>query len=216
MDIYLLGRTGRDLRLPVNPTELQVEVAQKTETVNVIGLGDLEIPTGDTPAGISFGSFFPRDYDPGYCRYPTPPRPEDALARLLDWRTSAEPVRLLVTRTSINLLVFVAKVTYRHAGGEPGDIHWELSLRQWREARVRPTAGAAGGTTGLASGRSRADTRPRPQIYVVRSGDTLYGLAKAYLGSGARWRETYDLNSSVIGRDPNRLSPGQRLVMPVE
>jgi nucleoid-associated protein YgaU len=113
------------------------------------------------------------------------------------------------------MLVLISRLSYRYAGGEPGDIHYDITLRQWREVRVRSlTAAAEGGAPAPESLRPRPDTRPAPKVYTVRPGDTLYGIAKLELGNGARWREIYDLNKSVIGPDPNLILPGQRLVMP--
>ena len=45
--------------------------------------------------------------------------------------------------------------------------------------------------------------------YVVRSGDTLEGIAQRYLGDSQRWQENWRLNPDL--RDPHNLRPGQRL-----
>ncbi len=49
--------------------------------------------------------------------------------------------------------------------------------------------------------------------YVVKSGDTLKGIAKKMLGDGDRWEELYALNQDRIS-DPKRLFPGQVLALP--
>jgi nucleoid-associated protein YgaU len=49
------------------------------------------------------------------------------------------------------------------------------------------------------------------QMYTIRRGDTLWGIAERRLGSGQRWREIADLNP---GLDPARLSIGQEIVLP--
>ena len=53
---------------------------------------------------------------------------------------------------------------------------------------------------------------PTPRTYVVVAGDTLSGIA-ARLGLGD-WRRLYEANAAVIGPDPNRIYPGQVLVVP--
>lgn len=45
--------------------------------------------------------------------------------------------------------------------------------------------------------------------YVVKAGDTLQGITARYLGSSKAWQENWKLNPEV--RDPNRLTPGQKL-----
>jgi nucleoid-associated protein YgaU len=52
------------------------------------------------------------------------------------------------------------------------------------------------------------------QHYVVRDGDTFYGIASRELGSGERWREIYELNRTTVGGDPHQLKVGQELVLP--
>lgn len=51
-------------------------------------------------------------------------------------------------------------------------------------------------------------------IYVVQEGDTLFSIAASLLGSGSRWPEIFDLNKAVIGDNPARIFPGQRLTIP--
>lgn len=53
---------------------------------------------------------------------------------------------------------------------------------------------------------------PGGRTYTVRSGDTLSGIAQRF-GLGD-WRRLYEANVSVIGGDPNRIYPGQVLVLP--
>jgi nucleoid-associated protein YgaU len=45
----------------------------------------------------------------------------------------------------------------------------------------------------------------------VKPGDTLWAIAKKTLGDGGRWREIYNNNTDVIGKDPNLIFPGQVL-----
>ncbi len=53
---------------------------------------------------------------------------------------------------------------------------------------------------------------PQPRTYTVVRGDTLSGIATR-LGIGD-WRRLYEVNVGVIGPDPNRIYPGQVLVLP--
>lgn len=49
--------------------------------------------------------------------------------------------------------------------------------------------------------------------YVVRKGDTLFGIAKRMLKDGGQWRAIYDQNRSLLGQ-PSDLRPGMALVLP--
>ena len=52
-----------------------------------------------------------------------------------------------------------------------------------------------------------------PQVYVVKRGDTLSGIAAAELGDADRWPEIFALNKAVL-TNPNLIVPGTVLVLP--
>lgn len=63
------------------------------------------------------------------------------------------------------------------------------------------------------SGPTPSPTEPARIEYVVRSGDTLGGIARTYYNSAAKWRIILDANRDVLSR-PEQLRPGMKLVIP--
>lgn len=51
--------------------------------------------------------------------------------------------------------------------------------------------------------------------YTIKKNDTLWKIAKEYMGSGYRWKYLYELNKDRI-KDPNKLKPGQTISIPLE
>jgi nucleoid-associated protein YgaU len=78
------------------------------------------------------------------------------------------------------------------------------------------TAGSSGSATmpaGLKKDEVKPTTEPAgDKKYVVKEGDTLYGIAKRELGKGSRWEEIVTLNHL----DGNMVKKGQTLVMPAK
>lgn len=216
MDFFLSSSDGDTLHFPVNPSEVTVTGEKGIETVNIIQLGEVDFPMGNKRTEIQFSSFFCRDYDPSYCQYPNIPNPEEAMEKLVNWRIAGKPIRLLVTDTPINILVLILRTSHRYVGGEPGDIYFEITMRQWQEVRVRMSTekALAPAIAREEQQRPRSDTKPVPKVYVVKPGDSLWKIAKLQLGDGSKYSAIYDANKAVIGHDLNKIKPGTKLVMP--
>lgn len=52
------------------------------------------------------------------------------------------------------------------------------------------------------------------KTYQVKSGDCLWTIAEKLLGDGMRWGELYELNSGVIGNNPDLIFPNTQLILP--
>lgn len=53
----------------------------------------------------------------------------------------------------------------------------------------------------------------RPKTYLVKEGDTLYGVSKRFYGSISMWKRIRDANKALISMD-NRLHVGDTIVLP--
>ncbi|MEC2342979.1 LysM peptidoglycan-binding domain-containing protein [Paenibacillus barengoltzii] len=212
MEIHLIDGAGQSFVFPVNPEEITISRSKGVETVNIVSLGEYDFPAGERVKEIAFSSFFPAVYDPGYCNYQDLPDPQEAMNRLTIMMNSKSPVRLIITDTAVNVLVTIAAHNSTFRGGEPGDVYFDLTARTWREMKVHTQTGAGGAASTAKS--TRPDTKKPAKTYVVKSGDTLSKIAKLELGDSSKWQQLYKANQKTIGKDPNQIKHGQKLVMP--
>jgi len=214
MDIYLLPPGEPTLHVPVNPSQITWGKSKQYDTVNILNLGEVDLPFGEKLKEVSFSSFFPAEYRASYCRYANLPDPNEAMKLLEEWTDSEKPVRLIITGTNINMLVLVTASGGTIQGGEPGDIYYSVTFRAWRELKMGTAKVVVATQAVKSASASRPDTKPVPKVYTVKPGDTLYNIAKKELTDGNKWRDIYNNNLNTIGKNPNVILPGQKLVMP--
>jgi nucleoid-associated protein YgaU len=102
-----------------------------------------------------------------------------------------------------------------------------LQRRQQQEAAAKPAAAPAPPSAAAAPAPAPAPGAPKPQAvpvsrpagadgetYTVQKGDSLSKIAKHHLGDANAWRKIYDANKSVIGDNPDKIFPGQKLKIP--
>ena len=60
---------------------------------------------------------------------------------------------------------------------------------------------------------SAAADNPYTQTYVVQPGDSLSKIAQKYYGDAALYPRIFEANRDLL-KDPNKISPGQKLRIP--
>lgn len=111
----------------------------------------------------------------------------------------------------------VVGFTWGEAFGHPGSYVFAMELRQWqptypitpKSARISTTPTTT--TTATTNRPTRTSPvnhgpapqrnqkpRPKPKVYTIKSGDTLWDLSSRFLGDGKQWRRIYSLNKKVI------------------
>lgn len=83
-----------------------------------------------------------------------------------------------------------------------------------REAQaLKQKAEAAKQEAEAAKQAAEAAKKEAENIYVVKSGDTLSGIAKKVYGKAGRWPEIFEANKDII-ENPNLIRPGWKLRIP--
>lgn len=214
VEFWLSYNNGAEkFRLPVNPPTLNVNTPFGNTDVDISHFGEFTVIGERGSAELSFESFFPKHYNASFCEYTNLKEPE-LLVRVIErWRDKRRPLRFVVTGTNINYAVTIRDFSYEvERAGNVGDIYYTLSLKEYRflDTSAKPVD--------VKKAPVPADKQRPPvvnkeaskpaQTYTVKSGDS---LSRVF---GKNWRKVYEANRKVIGNNPNRIFPGQKLVIP--
>lgn len=219
IDIYLKNEKEKiDFHFPVTPLDsLSIKKEKRFETVDIVNLGEFDIKKeGEKIREISFKTFLPFQYDASYCRYSELKNPTEIVAMLEKWVDQAEPLRLIVTGFGYNGLVTISSFSNTQIAGREEDRDIEITFRTYRELKIETLKKETKSNAKTDLKDNRPNNKTTTKIYTVKASDTLYKIAKNLLGKGSRWPEIYNIpeNKKVIGKNPNVIKKGQKLVIP--
>lgn len=206
-----------EVQLPVNPfDQVKVEIPGKNKTYELVKLGEITRIRDKGLAKIKIHSLFPAASYP-FVAVNNFLDPENYIDYINGIIAAKKPARLIIVGEGIDLntLVSIENFNYEQRSGEPGEYYYELELKEYPEytakrVQIIGTDQSSGKVT-YTEVRQRPVTRENPKEYVVKSGDTLWSIAKRSLGQGERYAEIAALNGI---KPPYLIKPGQKLKLP--
>ena len=103
-------RDSVSLVMPVTPGNYQWSVGKNMETINISQLGDVYRPGGRSRFSGSFEFLLPAQEYP-WMEASARPDPQYYLDYLTAWARDKKTVRMVITGTEINALVYIEEVT---------------------------------------------------------------------------------------------------------
>jgi nucleoid-associated protein YgaU len=218
LDIYITEKkSGFRVALSMLPEATKRKGSTKFRSYDIINLGKVKLPNGTELMEFSWKGTFPGKKRLGfsYIKNQHWKEPKE-LENIFDkWRKEGTELILMVTETFINHNVYIAEFSATNSRGA-GDVDYEVNFVESKPLQVYTTSEL---NIKPASKNNEASSSSRPggsgaKTYTVKKGDTLWGIAKQYLGNGSRYPEIYNLNRNIIGNNPNLIKPGQVLTLP--
>ena len=190
---------GETIELPVNPASVEFTEKQLNQTITLLNIGEANLKGERGLKYTKLSSFFPSEKSPFY-KY-AGKKPEKYVSMLEEWKTGGAVVRVIITDMKINLAMLIDEFGYSMREGDD-DIYYTISLSEYRTLNVPSIQTAVKvRTNGL---KERPVTAALSGTHTVVSGDTLWGIAKQYYGSGSQYPKIYEANSGIIEASAKR------------
>lgn len=212
MEFWLKKSNSDKIMLPVNPESFAFTEKHNNTSVNVNSIGEVNLlGKRDLKTG-TISSHFPKR-DRNYANNSGRQAPYTYINKLLSWKSSGKPVRLIITGTKINFQVTIETLKYGEQDGT-GDVYYDLTLKEYRAVEIKKTKlKEKKKTTKKKSKPKRPAAKKKTKTYTVKSGDCLWNIAKRFYGNGAQYTKIYNANRGKI-KNPNLIYPGQVLTIP--
>lgn len=195
--------------LPINPTDYEFSAPQLNQRITLLNIGEVNLLGHRGLVTGTLSSFFPSPTSPLY-RY-ADREPQDYLRLLEKWKDGKKPVRVIISDSDFNLMMAIESLSKQYREGDM-DVTYTLDLAEYRKLNVPAVK-----ETSLVQDnglKDRPNTQVTPKSYTVVKGDTLWRISARLYNDGGKYKKIYEANRALIGGDPNRIYPGQQLVIP--
>ena len=207
--------------LPVNPEEIRMDSPSNNKNFEVINLGEITKLQLPKPKEISFKSYFPL-YTGPYINTDKLFTPAFYINLIEKWRVSKKYIRFIFIGgpIEVNDLFSIEDFKYGEVGGAVGDIEFEIKIKSYvlyaaKKVVFQNSISIAENKEQVKviaeSTSQRPVEKPAPKQHVVKPGDSLWGVAKKYLGNGSRYPEIAKLNNI---KNPDLIYDGQTIILP--
>lgn len=201
----LLVTDDGQFELSVNPPEISVTQDNKDKTIDLLNVGEINVPGMRGLIKLSLATFLPDSCSPFY----TGTAPERIVQAVKKAKNGQKAVRIIISGSDVNTQFNVSSMNEIYKEGQ-GDIYISWSFVELRDLNTGQVASFVRRytDTGLCTRRT---TRSVPKAVTVQSGDTLWNLARRYYDDGSRWKDIAMANDMY----EDALVPGMRLIIPL-
>ncbi|MBF1662173.1 MAG: hypothetical protein HXO76_01935 [Selenomonas noxia] len=166
--VFTLSGANGSVEFPVSPADFEVTNPYNNETINIYGLGDINMMGRRGLATINFSSFFPaQDYS-----FAQPAEaPYTYVNTIKKMAESRQPAKISISGTDISLPATIEDFTFKEQDST-GDVYFSLSLKEYRY--ITPTSEQTNQTTGM-KGRTAETVKEKKTVWT----NTMHALDKA-------------------------------------
>lgn len=215
-----------NVQFPIAPAELSTKINGRNETIVLMNEGEVNIIKRTGLTDIEFEVLLPNVKYP-FAVYPNGFQPATFyLQKLKDLMQNEKPFPFIVNRMLPNgnllfdtdMIVSLENYEISESAEEGFDVNVKIELKQYQNygnkkvtIKTSTKAKNGAGTTKTASKAVVEQKRPTtgketPKTHTVKSGETLWAIAKKYLGDGSKSTELAKINNIS---NPNMIKAGQ-------
>ena len=201
--------------LPVTPSKFSVSIQNKNKTVELINDKQVNILKLPGLTDISFEFVLPNSKYPFVTNWQSPQYYLSVLEKL---KVNLQPFQFVIARNlpdgqssfATNMSVSLESYEIIEDAENGLDITVKINLKQYRPYATQTVEikTASDGSTVSVEKNARTQTKQPDKTYTVQKGDTLWNIAKKYLGDGSKYKQLATINNIS---NPNFLSIGQVL-----
>lgn len=194
-----------EIKLPVTPESLSIKINNRNETVVLINDGEINLLKTPGLSDVSFEFLIPKRKR-GFTQ------DLEDVSSYLDYienlKVNSKVFQFIVYRESVagdvlfktDMTVTLEDYEIAEEADNNSDVTISVNLKQYRAYGTKIIEVKQDGTATKkpTASTNKKNTTSKSKTYVVKSGDTLWAIAKKQLGDATKWTKIYSKNKSTI------------------
>ncbi|MDO4300812.1 MAG: LysM peptidoglycan-binding domain-containing protein [Clostridia bacterium] len=204
-----------EIKLPVAPSKVTIGIGSSNKTISIAEGKEINILKSPRLKTISFKALIPNSSYPfaNYSNneYQSSDYYKDAIESL---KNENEIIAFVITRTKgtkvfnyTGIYAVIEELTFTESAENGYDLAIDIKLREY-EAYGAKFYSSETTVTSVNNTQTAKNTQ-----YTVKSGDSLWKIAKSIYGDGSKWQDIYNANKNVIS-NPDKLYTGTTIILP--
>jgi LysM repeat protein len=206
--------------LPITPSKIQTKITNQNRSINLINEGEVNLLKSPGLSEISFDAMIPQ------VKYPFAYYSLDFLtvpfflAHFQKLKEDKKPFQFICVRISpagkllfsTNIKVGLEDYTILEDASNGQDLIVSIKLKEYKSFGTKIFDYNPNTNTATIKVLRSTETAPSLKNYTVKADETLWNIAKKYLGDGSKYADLLKLNKNIT--NPNSLTEGQKLIFP--
>ena len=202
--------------LPVAPPKINTKINNQNKTFTLANMVEVNVLKLPGLTDIDFTAPLPRKH---YNWRNNNNTPTEVLGKLEQLKVSGKPFQLIINRNydtgdtgpTTNMTVSLEDYNLVDDADDFSDLSVDINFKQWTDCHAKviyPTYDEVQKIPELSvdnihrgpGGTHDKNPNKGKKTYTVKKGDSLWEIAKKYMGDGSRYKELYSLNKSTIDK----------------
>ena len=202
---------------PIPPSSVSLSVNNQNKTVELINEGEVNVLKSSGLSEISFDLLLPNTKY-SFAQYPNGFRNAKFYLDIIEnYKVKKEPFQFILVRQKpngdvifhTNITVSIEDYSIDDDADEGMDNVVSIELKQYvnygtKVVKVKNKKGKKKKKKASKSRSNGKKSKTSGTSYTIKSGDTLWNIAKKKLGSGSKWTTIYNKNKSIIEKEAKK------------